>query len=69
MLGHMGPQAPERLALEGGDQLVLLYAEVEGRRLTWPVADHRRIQIAILALYHVALSPERSILLCVQMEP
>ena len=52
VLGDLRPNAPEGLRLEGGDQLVLLHAEVEGGGLAGPVANHRCVQVAVLALSH-----------------
>ena len=57
MLGDVRPHAPEGLALEGGDQLVLLHAEVEGGGLAGPVAHHRGVQVPVLALQS-GCSPE-----------
>ena len=51
--GDLGPDGPVVFGLEGGDELVALYAEEQRGRLAGPVADHRRIQIAILALQPV----------------
>lgn len=48
--GDLGPDGPVVFRLEGGDELVALHAEEQRGRLAGPVADHRRIQIAILAL-------------------
>jgi hypothetical protein len=48
--GDLGPDCPVVFGLEGGDELVALHAEEQRWRLAGPVADHRRIQIAILAL-------------------
>lgn len=50
-LGHVGPDGPVVLRLKGSYELVALHAEEQRRRLARPVADHRCVQVSILALH------------------
>ena len=56
-LDAVGLQGPEGLRLEGGDPLVALHAESQGRGLARAVGDHACVQIAVLALRQVHTRP------------